>query len=182
MFFKIKIWLICISLTAGFNVHAQGLFQTISAEVDFFSSAPVEDIQAGTNTGIAVFNLGTGEISFMVKIKSLNFPKALMQEHFNENYMESDKYPNATFKGRIVEPANLPVSGEVPVVLSGILKIHGVSKKREIPARLNISEDQIILTSKFNVACKDHEISIPKILWRNIAEVVEVRVNANMKQ
>ncbi len=161
--------------------HCQELYKTTSAEVGFFSSAPVEDIQADSNEGISVLNTDTGEISFLVKIRSLQFPKSLMQEHFNENYMESERYPSATFKGKIVEPVDLSLNGEIPVVLSGVLNIHGIAKNRKIPATLRISNDQITLKSKFNVACEDHNIKIPRILWKNIAEVVMVQVNANLK-
>lgn len=181
MFFQIRIWLICFFLMVGFNGDAQRLYKTTSAEVEFFSSAPVEDIQAVTNEGIGVISPDSGEISFLVQIKSLSFPKALMQEHFNENFMESDRYPTATFKGKVIGGIDLSSRGISPIVLSGILNIHGVSKKREIPASLKITDNQIILNTNFDVACEDHNIRIPKILWKNIAEVVQVRVNANLK-
>lgn len=181
MFYQVKIGLICFFLTTGYFGYSQGLFKTTTAEVEFFSSAPVEDIQAITNEGIGVLKPVTGEVSFLVQIKSLSFPKALMQEHFNENYMESDRYPTATFKGKIVGGVDLSSRGIRPVVLSGILNIHGVSKNREIPASVNITDNQIILNTNFDVACEDYNIRIPKILWKNIAEVVQVRVNANLK-
>lgn len=178
---KIRILFISIYLAGCYTVNSQEVFKTTSAKVDFFSSAPVEDIRASTNRGVSVLIPSTGEISFLVNIKDLNFPKALMQEHFNENYMESDRYPTATFKGKIVEPVDLSSKGEKQVVLAGILMIHGIKKEREIPALLVNEGDQLILKSNFDVACEDHKIKIPKILWKNIAEVVQVQVNANYK-
>lgn len=173
---KILIWV--ISLTGINPVQAQDIFKTTTAQVGFFSSAPVEDIQANSREGISVFKPSTGEITFLVPIRTLKFPKALMQDHFNEEFMESDRYPTASFKGKITSPPQLPSSGKVNVLLSGTLEIHGVKQKREIPAVLNLDNERILLKSSFDVACKDHKIKIPKILWKNIAEVVRVDVNA----
>lgn len=178
----IKILLLFIFLMEINLSKHQEVLKTTTAEVGFFSSAPVEDIQATSREGISVFRPETGEISFLVYIRTLKFPKALMQEHFNENFMESDRYPTASFRGKITRPEKLPAQGEVPVMLSGILEIHGIKQKREIPAVINVGKDGVILKSNFDVACKDHKIKIPKLLWRNIAEVVRVDVNANFKR
>ncbi len=177
----IKILILVISISEIIPVNAQEIFKTKTAEIGFFSSAPVEDIRATSREGISVFKLSTGEISFLVPIRSLKFPKALMEDHFNEEFLESDRYPTASFKGKITSPAQLPSGGEVNVLLSGILEIHGVKRKRNIPAALNLDNDRVQLTSSFDVACKDHKIKIPKILWKNIAEIVRVDVNANYR-
>lgn len=178
----LKLLLVFISLSEIILPPYQEVLKTTTAEVGFFSSAPVEDIQATSREGISIIKPETGEILFRVYIRSLKFPKALMQEHFNENFMESDLYPTATFSGKINPPLNFKTQGEVSVILSGILDIHGVKQKREIPAVIQINNDKIILKSSFNVACEDHKIKIPKLLWRNIAEVVKVDVNANYKR
>lgn len=159
---------------------AQKIYQTTNGQVEFFSSAPVEDISAVSNKGVSVLST-SGEISFRVQIKSLNFPKSLMQEHFNENYMESDKFPAATFKGRIINTPDLSITGEFQVILQGVLEVHGVKQSREIPASLTVVNGIINLKSQFDVACEDHNIKIPRILWQNIAEVVQVKINANFK-
>ncbi len=171
---------IFIILAGCGQVMAQKIYQTTNGQVEFFSSAPVEDISAVSNKGVSVLST-SGEISFRVHIKSLNFPKSLMQEHFNENYMESDKFPAATFKGRITDPPDLSIPGELQIILQGILEIHGVKRSREIPALLTVRNGLINLKSQFDVACEDHNIKIPRILWQNIAEVVQVKVNANFK-
>lgn len=168
-------------ILAGWGpVMAQKIFQTTNARIEFFSSAPVEDIRAFSDRGIVVFS-SSGEISFKVPIRSFNFPKSLMQEHFNENYMESDKFPSASFKGRIDAQPDLSKVGDQPVTLQGVLEIHGVKQSRKIFAILSIKEGVINLKSNFEVTCADHQIKIPRIFWKNIAEVVLVEVNANFK-
>lgn len=179
MSLTIKILKLLVFFTGAMPGYAQEIYKTSTAEVGFFSSAPIEDIKATSGEGISVFKPSTGELSFMVHIRSLKFRKALMQDHFNNEFMESDRYPTASFKGKIIQPQNLPTQGEVQVLLSGILEIHGVKQRREIPAVIHLADERILLKSNFEVACKDHDIKIPKILWRNIAEVVRVDVNAN---
>lgn len=164
----------------SFCGSAQEIFKATGVEIDFFSSAPVEDIHAVSGEGISVFNAETGEISFQVKIRSFQFKKARMQEHFNENFMESHKYPLAAFKGKVKEDHLEQLrDGENRITLTGILDIHGIKNEREIPAIIEVKNDEIHLRSRFKVACEDHDIEIPKILWKNIAEVVLVKVNAN---
>lgn len=158
---------------------SQEIYKATGVEIDFFSSAPIEDIHAVSKEGISAFNSKTGEISFQVKIKSFQFRKAKMQEHFNENFMESHKYPMAAFKGKVKEDIDQLEDGENRITISGILDVHGIKKPREIPAIIKLDNDIIQLRSRFEVACKDHDIEIPKILWKNIAEVVLVKVNAN---
>lgn len=160
---------------------AQSLYSTTSAEIGFFSEAPIENIKADSDNGISVLNLETGELAFQVKINSFQFEKALMQEHFNENYMESEKYPKASFKGKIFnyEPS---VNDLQQVIVKGDLEIHGVTRKIEIPATIEQVGDKIVFESTFNVRCEDHKIRIPKLLWKNIAEVIEVHIKANYQK
>ncbi len=158
---------------------AQEIHQANKVQISFFSSAPIEDINAVSKEGKSVMNVETGEVSFEVRIRTFQFRKAKMQEHFNENFMESDKYPVATFKGKIREEIDVSENGEYKVTLQGILDIHGVKRDRVIPARLKIQNGKMNLQSQFEVACKNHDIEIPKILWKNIAEVVRVKVNTN---
>lgn len=161
---------------------SQEYFQTTNARTRFYSSAPLEDIEAISNEGISVINGNTGEISFQIKIRSYKFRKALMQEHFNENFMESHKYPNAAFKGKILDKIDLSSHEDQKVTINGILDVHGVKKERIIPATIKINNGELVLTSQFDVACKDHDIKIPKIFWKNIAEVIQVNVNAKYKK
>lgn len=181
---KLTIGILSIFLVSitGISGSAQEALKTTTAEVGFFSSAPLENIEAVSEKGISVLIPKTGEISFLVHIKTLKFPKALMQEHFNENYMESEKFPTASFKGKIMDLPDISQNGEISIMLSGILEIRGIKKKRNIPAVLEVKDNSINLKSKFKVACEDHNIKIPTLLWKNIAEIVEVSVNANYQK
>jgi len=177
-----SILLFFILFTAPEICCSQEYYQTTDAKTKFYSSAPVEDIEAISNEGISVINAKTGGISIQIKIRSYRFRKALMQEHFNENYMESHDFPNAAFKGEILENLDFSSREEQEVTIKGILDVHGVKKDRTIPATIVINNGDLFLTSQFDVACKDHDIKIPKIFWKNIAEVVQVNVTAKYKK
>src|SRR5680860_969851 len=109
---KIKILLFLISCAGPLLLYSQPFYQSKDARISFFSSAPIEDITAVSKKGISVINFQTGEISFRVKIRSFQFEKGKMQEHFNENFMESHKFPTASFKGNIDEVIDPSKNGE----------------------------------------------------------------------
>jgi hypothetical protein len=178
-----KLYLILITLFWSPSVVKAQFYQTTSAQVRFYSSAPIEDIEAVSKKGISVLNAEDGTISFKVKMRSFQFDKALMQEHFNENYVESEKYPEATFKGRATKEIDLQTTSPQKNILKGIFTIHGVSKERELPVLITVSQNgkSLNITSEFEVACKDHKIKIPKLLWENIAEIIEVSVNTDFQ-
>ena len=117
-----------------------------------------------------------------VTIKGFTFEKKLMEEHFNEKYMESDKYPYATFTGKINEAVDYKKEGTYKVTITGKLNIHGVEKERTIDGTLTIKGGEISLDSKFNVALKDHKVEIPTLVAQNIAEVVEVTIKATLME
>src|SRR5437016_4448488 len=123
MFRKIIITGFIILLTV--QIQAQ-VFYTKSGRINFYSKAPLEDIEASNKTADCVLNISTGSIMFSVLIKGFEFQKALMQEHFNENYMESNKFPRATFKGTIVNLSEIDLSkpGNYPVRVKGQLTMH----------------------------------------------------------
>ncbi|QCY68436.1 YceI family protein [Antarcticibacterium flavum] len=152
------IFLLLLSTKAGL---AQEIFQTNNARITFFSSAPIEDIKAVSKEGISVYDPGTGEIIFKVRMRSFEFAKELMREHFNENYIESHKYPVAIFRGIISPVPGIDSPGDYQVIFKGELDIHGRSRPREIPGNIIIQDDQLQLRTEFFVANKDHEIKIP---------------------
>jgi polyisoprenoid-binding protein YceI len=152
-----------------------------NAEFTFFSQAPLENIKAESNQGVSALNTNTGEIYFKVKIRSFQFKKGLMQEHFNEKFMESDKYPDAEFKGKINEVLDYKKAGVYPVTVTGDLNIHNVSKEYTAKATLEIKDGLILGQSVFNVRVADHKIKIPRLVFKNIAEVVEVTVSVEYK-
>lgn len=149
-----------------------------NARINLYSSAPIEDIEANSNSGVSVYNAATGELDFSVPIRSLHFPKALMEEHFNENYMESDKFPKATFKGKIQEHPDVSKDGTYPITVTGDLQVHGGTQTRTITGNLKVSNGVVTMTSEFMVKCADHHIDIPQIVFHHIAESIRVRVSA----
>ena len=160
------------------NQAGQDLYACKNATISLFSSAPLEDIAANTSTGTSVFNATTGELVFSVNITSFKFKKSLMQEHFNSDYLESDKYPKATFKGKIQEHIDATKNGSYPVTAVGELDIHGVKQTRTIPGTITVSNGTVTMASEFMVKCVDHHIEIPKIVFHNIAESIKMNVSA----
>ena len=160
------------------NQAGQELYVCKNAKISLYSEAPIEDISAETATGTSVFNASTGDIAFSVNIRSFTFPKSLMQEHFNTDYMESDKYPKATFKGKIQEKIDVTKNGIYPVTATGDLTVHGVTKNRSITGKATVDNGTVTITSEFIVKCADHNITIPRLVFHNIAESIQMKVNA----
>ncbi len=154
------------------------VFKTTSANIKFFSEAPLENIEAENEKAQSVLNTETGEMGFVATIRGFKFEKPLMEEHFNENYMESDKYKTGKFYGKLNEQIDFSKDGKHDASVTGKLTIHGVEKERTIKGTLEIKGSTIILDSKFIVALEDHKIKIPKVVVQNIAEEVEVTVHA----
>jgi hypothetical protein len=171
---------ICIILFSFLSINQAGqdLYVSKNARITFFSSALIEDIKAETTAGVSVFNAATNELGFSVAISSFQFEKAFMQQHFNSDYMESDKYPRAVFKGKLLEHADLTKDGTYTVNARGELTIHGITQTRTIPGTLIVKNGVISMTSEFMVKCGDHHIDIPQILFYHIAEVIKVNVSA----
>src|SRR5688572_12469997 len=162
---------IVLILTAS-TVVAQK-FTVEKSNVVFFSDALIEDITATNKKSSGIFNTENGDIVFSIPISSFKFAKSLMQEHFNEKYMESDKYPKATFQGKI---AGFDPNAKGPQQLkaNGKLTIHGITNEVEIPGTLEVQDKKLVMNTKFMVKLADYKITIPQLLWQNIAEQVEV--------
>ncbi len=175
-FFLVVLFLVkCHSLYPQRYVADKGM-------VDFFSQATLEDIKAENQKAQSIFNASTGEIAFRVGIRDFQFKKKLMQEHFNEKYMESDKFPYATFSGTL-EGFSPEGTGWQNVTAKGDLKIHGVAHKIEVPGTVKIIDaESILMRSEFTVKLEDYGITIPQILWQNIAEQVKVTIELNYKK
>lgn len=172
---------ICIVLLGWMSMMhqaGQDLYICKSARVTLFSSAPIEDIKAATSAGASVYNAATGELDFSVPIRSFQFEKSLMQEHFNSDYMESDKFPKATFKGKVQEHIDIAKDGTYPVKVTGQLTVHGVTQFRTVPGMISIKNGVISMASEFMVRCTDHHIDIPQIVFHHIAESIKINVSA----
>ncbi|UOQ97829.1 YceI family protein [Hymenobacter sp. 5317J-9] len=153
-------------------------YSTSAGLITFFSTAPLEDIEALNPKVAAVFELATGQLAFSMLMRDFQFKNTLMQEHFNENYAESEKYPRARFTGTLVtmpDEATLR-SGPQPVYVQGVLTIHGVKRKVRVPGTLHLRDNDLVVTSKFAVAPADYKIKIPALVRNNIAKSIDVSV------
>lgn len=150
------------------------------SKVSFFSKAAVEDIKAENAKATSIFNTATGEVVFTIPISDFKFEKSLMEKHFNEKYMESEKFPRSTFAGKLLG-YDAAERGEQKVTAKGKLTIHGVTKEIEVPGTVEWSADKVVAKAIFSVKLEDYKIKIPKLLWQNIAEVVEVTLEFNYK-
>lgn len=149
-----------------------------TCEISFFSASPLEDIQAINKACKPIINTSTNDVVMKIAMSAFQFEKPLMQEHFNENYMESEKFPNAIFKGKINEKMDWTKDGDYKVTVTGKLNIHGVEKDRTIDGLVKIKGQEINISTKFNIHIADHGIKVPTLYVQNIAEDVEVKLNA----
>lgn len=158
---------------------AQERYATRTGHVSFFSATPMENIEANNYKVTSVLDATTGAVEFAALMKAFEFEKALMQEHFNENYMESNTYPKATFKGKVtgLPTGALGKPGKYPVTVEGDLTMHGVAKKLSLPASVVVNPTGAILaTSEFTVKAEDYNIDIPNTVRDNIAKEIKVKV------
>ena len=156
-------------------------FMTREGNVHFFSSTPLEDIEANNAQMSAILHQETGGFAFQVQMRAFHFPKALMEEHFNESYVESDAFPKATFRGNLKpwEPS-AEAKGPTQVVAEGEFDFHGVKIKRNIPGEIIWKDGQWVLDARFDIALKDHDITVPTVVRDNIAATIAVDVHAEL--
>ena len=162
----------------AFNMNAQK-YLSDNGYIYFFSETPVEDIKADNFNVSSAIDTETGEIVFKVPVKSFEFKKKLMQEHFNENYLESDQFPNASFKGKIVNLSEVEFSkdGRYKAVVEGRLTIHGVTKEVKEEGQIDVGNGKIYAKANFYVAPADYEINIPRLVRKKIAESIMISVD-----
>lgn len=169
-----------------FSILIAGLFITANAQkyitrngyIGFFSHTPIEDIKADNNQVASILDVSTGNIVFQVLIRSFRFEKTLMEEHFNENYLESEKFPRSTFEGKIINISDVDYSknGIYNVTVEGDLTIHGVTKKVKADGTIEVSSEGITALSKFNLVPEEYDIKIPGVVRNNIAKTIEITV------
>ncbi|WP_340200054.1 YceI family protein [Ascidiimonas sp. W6] len=146
---------------------------TRQGQVSFFSYTSVENIKAQNNQVLSIIDLEKGDIAISILMNTFVFEKALMKEHFNESYIESDVYPKATFEGRIVE-FDSSIEGTQTRIVKGIFTMHGVSKELEIKTKIEKINDKYRLSGTFETLVSDYNINIPPLLAGNIAKRIEV--------
>lgn len=174
--------MLTILLSASVS-FAQGRFYTKTGRISFQSKAPMEDIEGKNKTVTAVIDSRSGAIQFATPMKGFEFEKQLMQQHFNENYVESDKFPRSEFKGTITNNSdiNYAKDGTYTAKVKGKLTIHGVTKDVETTGSLKISSGKIDATSSFNVLLSDYNIKIPSIVKDKVSNSIRIVVDCNLE-
>ena len=167
-------------LAACTQVKAQKLF-TRNAEISFSSKTNAETIEAENKQVLAIVNVPTKEVALNVLIKGFLFPKQLMQDHFNEEVLESDKFPKASFTGVIKDNIDLSKPGNYNVTISGKMTMHGVTKPMDIPAKLAVSAGQVVGNTTFKVNYSDFAIKLPALLNKTVSPSINVVVNMTLK-
>lgn len=175
--------LLFILFLNAITTYAQGKYFTRTGKIHFFSETPVENIEAINNQTSSIFDTDNGDLVLSVQMIGFEFEKALMQEHFNENYVESEKFPKSTFKGKMInfESTQLSSDSEITVTVEGELTIHGVTKTVQTEGTLQKLENNIKAHAEFQVKVKDYDIKIPNAVAENIAEFVLVTVDLNLE-
>lgn len=171
-----KLYLLLVSFVLGAFVSVAQKYVVEKSLVNFYSHAAIEDIKADNKKSAGIYNAATNDLVFSIPIAEFQFEKSLMQEHFNEKYMETDKYPKSTFQGKISGYDNTK-AGPQQVKAIGKLLIHGVANDVSLPGTIEKKDDKFGMTSKFMVKLADYKIEIPQLLFQNIAEQVEVTVD-----
>lgn len=165
------------------GVLAQSKYMTRNGLIRFEAEGPIkDDIKAVNNQAGCILDVSLGDILFKIPIKSFVFKKALMQEHFNENYMESHKFPTAELKGKIegFKPEVLQKSGVQQVMVSGKMTLHGVTRDIREPGTMEVKDGKILLRADFGVALADYGINIPKMVENKLAKVAQVNLSIDL--
>lgn len=172
--------LIFLLLHISFTGFAQSKLFTKNGIISFYSKAPVEDIEATNNKVLAIVDLEKNTMEFSVLIKGFEFEKGLMQEHFNENYLESDKYPKAYFKGVFEESiTGISSAGNktYALTINGNLSLHGVTQPLKTQGVITVKDKLIKASSSFAIRLSDYKIKIPSLVANNISKEILVKVN-----
>lgn len=178
-----KFWVVLFTLIAELTAGAQERFYTKTGVVRFYSKAPLENIEAVNNTVTAVLDATSGNMQFAVQMKGFSFEKALMQQHFNENYVESNKFPRAVFKGALTDKEAIPYNKDsvYHVVVKGALTLHGVTKQLEVPGTLQVSSGRLLGKATFTLQLSDYNIAIPALVKDKVSKTVTITVHLDLQ-
>jgi polyisoprenoid-binding protein YceI len=170
-----------IALYSCHELSAQKKYTTQKAALDFTSEAELELIKAASGEARGLIDPATNQFAFAVEVNSFKgFNSALQREHFNEKYMESEKFPKASFSGKIIEHVDFSKDGSYDVRAKGDLDIHGVKQMRIIKGKITIHNGALQVNAQFTVPLSDHNISIPTIVSQKIATEIQVQFEASM--
>ena len=169
--------LLSLLITTWLSINAQKVY-TKNGTISFYSKASIENIAADNSQVMSTLDIATGQLQFSVLIKAFHFKKSLMEQHFNEDYMESDKFPKATFKGNIKDfKIDLAKDGSYPVSVTGDMTIHGVTKNITSAGTIIVKAGVITGNASFKIKLADYKVSIPTVVKDNISETVDVSVS-----
>jgi hypothetical protein len=168
--------LLCLAVVRPSIAYSQ-LYTTRSGFIGFYSKTALEEIRGENNQLYAVIDAGKKNLAFAALLKGFIFPKELMQEHFNENYVESDKYPKATFSGAYTGDVALDKDGVYKVDVKGSLTLHNVTRTIETAATLEVKAGHLLGLAEFKLKPEDFNISIPEIVRDKIDKEITVKVN-----
>ena len=172
---RLSIFILLLSVAVATNAQK---YMTKNGFIGFFSHTSMEDVKADNNQVNSILDISTGDLVFQALIKSFHFERALMEEHFNENYMESEKFPKSSFKGKITNLSSVDFkkNGAYEVSVEGDLTMHDMTKKITVKGTFEVLPDGINASSKFNIVPEDYNISIPGVVREKIAKNLEVTV------
>jgi polyisoprenoid-binding protein YceI len=180
---KQRLIITCALTLVSIFASAQERFFTKTGMIKFFSKTDLENIDATNTIVTAVLDTKSGAIQFSVPMKAFEFKRALMQEHFNENYIESDKFPNSSFRGKVINNADIKYGtpGTYTANIEGDLTIHGVSRSITTKAKLVVGAADIAATTAFSVLVADFNISIPSLVADKISKSVQIEVHTKLQ-
>ncbi len=177
---RIKIYIFFYLIIS--TLSAQVFITTAGSKVDFTSNAPLEVIKASNTKVNGAIDASNKSFAFTIPISFFEgFNSGQQKSHFNENYMESAKYPNGVFKGKIIESIDFKTNGTFQVRAKGTLTIHGVDVEKIVKATVVVANGTVTVKSKFSVPLSEHKITIPKVVFQKIAESIDVSINAVLK-
>ena len=177
-----RTFLIIVGIISCFNSLSQGKYITRNGMIEFNASSPLEKINPVNNHVSCILDTETGKIAFQLKMISFKFERALMEEHFNEKYVESEKYPTSTFVGSIVDWGNIDLKSKLQnVEAKGILTIHGVDKEIEVSGTFNSSKNIIQINSNFDILLSDYNVKIPNLVKDKISEKVSILLEMKLQ-
>ena len=175
-----KIILLVASVAITNMMQAQ-IYMGKTCVTHFFSKTSMKDIEATSNTAKPVLDAGSGSFQMRIQNTSFKFESSFMQEHFNENYMESEKYPYSTFKGKINEKVDYTKDGEYKVTCTGTMDMHGTTQQITTSGTLTVKGGQVTIVSKFKIKPADYKIKVPSLYVKEIAEEIDVDITTLME-
>ncbi|MCB0651812.1 MAG: YceI family protein [Saprospiraceae bacterium] len=173
---------VLLLLFSSFSSQDEKVFRVSDGNVHFLSEAPLEIIKASSTELKGALDTEKGTFAFSVSLKSFEgFNSPLQKVHFNENYIESNRFPATTFAGKLIEKYDLSQDGTYSVRAKGKFTVHGITQERIIKSQVVVKSGKINIQASFTVLLEDHDIEIPKIVFQKIAEEIKVTLEANLQ-